>query len=48
MSWAEAIRRTVKVLCKILYGVDISTDGVLSVVATLKLVQHQLSKMGSQ
>jgi hypothetical protein len=42
--WAEAIGRTVEVLREILYGVDISTDGVLSVVATLKFVQHQLPK----
>jgi hypothetical protein len=46
MFWAEAIGRTVEVPREILYGVDISTDGVLSVVATLELVQHQLPKMG--
>jgi hypothetical protein len=46
MFWAEAIWRTVEVLREILYGVDVGTDGVLSVVATLELVQHQLPKMG--
>jgi hypothetical protein len=46
MFWAEAIGRTVEVLREILYGVDISADGVLRVVATLKLVQHQVPKMG--
>ena len=46
MFWAEAIGRTVEVLRKILHRVDIGTDGVPSVVATLKLVPHQLPKMG--
>jgi hypothetical protein len=46
MFWAEAIGRTVKVLREILYGVDIGTDGVLSVVAALELVQHQLPESG--
>jgi len=46
MFWAEAIGRTVEVLREIFYGVDIRTDGVLSVVAALELVQHQLPKMG--
>jgi hypothetical protein len=46
MFGAEAIGRTVEVLREILYGMDISTDSVLSVVATLKLVQHQLPQMG--
>jgi hypothetical protein len=46
MFWAEAIWRTVEVLREILDGVDIGTDGVLGVVATLELVQHQLPKMG--
>jgi hypothetical protein len=40
------IGRTVEVLREILYGVDISPDGVLSVVATREFVQHQLPKMG--
>jgi hypothetical protein len=44
MFWAEVIGRTVEVLREILYGVDISTDGVLSVVATLKFTQHQISQ----
>ena len=39
MFWAEAIWRTVEVLREIFYGVDIRTDGVLSVVAALELVQ---------
>src|SRR6266699_1454273 len=43
---AEAIWRTVEVLREILYGVDIGTDGVLSVVASLELVQHQLPESG--
>jgi len=43
---AEPIGRTVEVLREILYGVDIGTDGVLSVVATLELVQHQLPESG--
>jgi hypothetical protein len=42
MFWAEATWRTVEVLREILYGVDIGTDGVLSVVAPLELVQHKL------
>jgi hypothetical protein len=46
MFWAQAIGRAVKVLREILYGVDISADGVLNVVATLQFVQHQLPKMG--
>jgi hypothetical protein len=46
MFWAEAIWRTVEVLREILYGVDIGTDGVLSVVTTLELVQHQLPESG--
>ena len=40
MFWAEATWRTGEVLREILYGVDIGTDGVLSVVASLELVQH--------
>jgi len=44
MFWAEAIWRTVEVLREILYGVDIGTNSVLSVVATLELVQHQLPR----
>jgi hypothetical protein len=43
MFWAEAIGRTVEVLREILDGVDIGTDGVLSVVATLELVIQKLS-----
>ena len=46
MFWAEAIGRTVEVPREILYGVDVSTNGALSVVAPLELVQHQLPKMG--
>jgi hypothetical protein len=46
MLCAEAIWRTVEVLREILYGVDIGTDGVLSVVATLEFVQHQLPESG--
>jgi hypothetical protein len=46
MFWAETIGRTVEVPREILYGVDVSTNGVLSVVATLEFVQHQLPKMG--
>ena len=46
MFWAEAIWRTVEVLREILYGVDIGTDGVLGVVATLKLFQHQFPESG--
>jgi hypothetical protein len=46
MFWAEAIGRTVEVLREILYGVDIGTDSVLSVVTTLELVQHQLPESG--
>ena len=46
MFWTEAIWRTVEVLREILYGVDVGTDGVLGVVATLELVQHQLPEMG--
>src|SRR6267378_8262388 len=46
MFWAEAIGRTVEVPREILYRMDIGTNGVLSVVATLELVQHQLPKMG--
>ena len=48
MFWAETIGRTVEVLREILYGVDVSTNGVLSVVATLEFVQHQLPEDGSQ
>ena len=44
--WAEAVRRTVEVPREILYGVDVSTNCVLSVVATLEFVQHQLPEMG--
>jgi hypothetical protein len=43
---AEAIRRTVEELREILYRVDVGTDSALSVVASLKLIEHQLSKMG--
>jgi hypothetical protein len=46
MFWAETIGRTVEVPREILYGVDVSTNGVLSVVATLELVQHQLPESG--
>jgi hypothetical protein len=46
MFWAEATWRTVEVLREILYGVDIGTDGVLSVVAPLELVQHKLPESG--
>ena len=46
MFWTEAIGRTVEVLREILYGVDLGTDGVLSVVASLELVQHQLPETG--
>src|ERR1700719_1343186 len=46
MFWAEAIGRTVKVLREILYSVDIGTNRVLRLIATLELVQHQLSEMG--
>src|ERR1700730_9023517 len=46
MFWAEAIGRTVEVPREILHRMDIGTNGVLSVVATLELVQHQLPKMG--
>jgi len=44
--WAEAIGRTVEVLREILDGVNISTDGVLGVVATLKFIQHQFPESG--
>ena len=44
MFWAETIGQTVEVPRKILYGVDVRTNGVLSVVTTLELVQHQLSE----
>jgi hypothetical protein len=44
--WAEAIGRTVEVLREILHGVDMSTGGVLSVVATLTLIHHQLPATG--
>ena len=44
--WPEAVGRTVEVLRKILHRMDVGTNRVLRVVATLKLVQHQLSKMG--
>jgi hypothetical protein len=43
---AEAIRRTVEELREILYRVDVGTDSALSVVASLKLIEHQFSKMG--
>jgi hypothetical protein len=46
MFWAETIGRTVEVPREILYGVDVSTNGVLSVVATLEFVQHQLPESG--
>src|SRR5438067_506471 len=46
MFWAEAIGRTVEVPREILHCMDIGADGVLSVVATLELVQHHLAKMG--
>jgi len=46
MFWAEAIGRTVEVPGEILYRMDIGTDGVLSVVATLEFVQHQLPESG--
>jgi hypothetical protein len=46
MFWAEAIWRTVEILREILYAVNIGTDSVLSVVATLEFVQHQLPEMG--
>src|SRR6266496_4912524 len=46
MFWAEAIGRTVEVPREIFYRVNVGTDSVLSVVATLELVQHQLPKMG--
>jgi hypothetical protein len=46
MFWAEASGRTVEVLREILYRVNVGTDSVLSVVATLKLIQHQLPEAG--
>ena len=46
MFWAEAIGRTMEVLREILYGVDISANSVLGVVASLELVQHQLPETG--
>ena len=46
MFWAEAIWRTVEVLREIFYRVNVGTDSVLSVVATLKLIQHLLPEMG--
>src|ERR1700682_420596 len=44
--WAESVRRTAEVLCKIFYRMDVGTNRVLSVVATLELVQHHSSQMG--
>jgi hypothetical protein len=46
MLWAETVRWTMEVLRRILYGVDVGTDGALGVVTTLELVQHQLSESG--
>ena len=43
---AEAIRRTVEELREILHRVDVGSDNALSVVAALKLIENQLSKMG--
>jgi hypothetical protein len=36
----------VEVLREIFYRVNVGTDGVLSVVATLKFIQHQLPETG--
>jgi hypothetical protein len=44
--WTEAVRRTAEVLRKILHRMDVGTNRVLRVVATLKFVQHQLPEMG--
>jgi hypothetical protein len=44
--WAEALRRTAEVLRKILHRMDVGTNRVLSVVATLEFIQHQLPEMG--
>ena len=43
---AEAIRRTAEVIRKVLDRVDVRADGVLSVVATLEFIQHQLPETG--
>jgi hypothetical protein len=44
--WTEAVRRTAEVLRKILHRMDVGTNRVLRVVATLEFIQHQLSEMG--
>jgi hypothetical protein len=44
--WAQTIGGTVEVLREIFYSVNVSTDSVLSVVATLKFIQHQLPESG--
>jgi len=44
--WTEAIRLTAEVLRKILHRMDIGTNRVLRVVATLEFIQHQLPEMG--
>ena len=44
--WTEAVRRTAEVLRKILHRMDVGTNRVLRVVATLEFIQHQLPEMG--
>jgi hypothetical protein len=46
VAGAKPLRRTMEVLGKILHRVDVATDSVRRVVATLKFIQHQLPKMG--
>jgi hypothetical protein len=42
----ELLRRTVKVLGELLDRMDVRPHGVRRVVTTLKLIEHQLAKMG--
>src|SRR5271156_3199729 len=44
--WTESVRRTAEVLRKILHRMDVGTNRVLRVVATLEFLQHQLSELG--
>ena len=46
MLGAEALRRATEVLCEILYGVNVGSNGALGVVTTLEFVQHQLPESG--
>jgi hypothetical protein len=46
MSRSQPVWRAVKIPGKVFYRVQVGVDRVLRVVATLKLIQHLLPKIG--